>query len=454
MVKGKPLVRQGGRTLQGKIGNEDVEGLGTAASRDVGTSDSQVPEFVSNGEGLGGFGYGRVGTPVGRYADLNDVPKRTGFYLLTEGHPNSTNNKAPAAGFYDTCIMRTMRQYTNEFVDVYLPHPNYSPGMVIAPYNSNGYAPQRVVSDSLNLRTSTGNSTIYPMSQKAVTDALGTKVDSNDARLSDSREWTATTVSQEEAEAGTASTRRAWTAQRVRQAINAWWQLVTSGFGRNFIAATNEQAARDVLQLGTAATRDAVVGEMGITQGALVDTSWMGIAGYQATTLERLKDSRFSSSGGALQNGLVGNFLSTGVSRQSNNAGLLLIGESGNIGRAYLATNFSLQTSDINDIQFTELVSALNLMQSTGQSTDYPMTQKAVTDAINARGFADASGILTVTSGALSNDMSSFLSQTTKDTMRSNLGVPQLNASATQQGGLKARLDGTTLYLTNDGSDA
>ena len=36
-------------------------------------------------------------------------------------------------------------------------------------------------------------------------------------------EWGAETVSQAEAEAGTATTRRAWTAQRVFQAIAAWW---------------------------------------------------------------------------------------------------------------------------------------------------------------------------------------------------------------------------------------
>lgn len=39
-------------------------------------------------------------------------------------------------------------------------------------------------------------------------------------------EWTAATVDQAEAEAGTATTRRAWTAERVRQAIAAWWQTV------------------------------------------------------------------------------------------------------------------------------------------------------------------------------------------------------------------------------------
>lgn len=48
------------------------------------------------------------------------------------------------------------------------------------------------------------------------------KVDGTDTRLTDAREWTATTVSQTEAETGTATTRRAWTSQRVRQAIAAW----------------------------------------------------------------------------------------------------------------------------------------------------------------------------------------------------------------------------------------
>ncbi|WP_028029886.1 hypothetical protein [Gemmobacter nectariphilus] len=48
-------------------------------------------------------------------------------------------------------------------------------------------------------------------------------VTTGDSRLSDAREWTAATITQAEAEAGSATTRRAWTAQRVRQAIVAWW---------------------------------------------------------------------------------------------------------------------------------------------------------------------------------------------------------------------------------------
>jgi hypothetical protein len=57
----------------------------------------------------------------------------------------------------------------------------------------------------------------------AVDAALANRVLNTDTRLADSREWTATTISQAEAEAGIATARRAFTAQRVRQAIVGWW---------------------------------------------------------------------------------------------------------------------------------------------------------------------------------------------------------------------------------------
>jgi hypothetical protein len=44
-----------------------------------------------------------------------------------------------------------------------------------------------------------------------------------DVRLTDSREWSASTVTQAAAEAGTDTARVAWTVQRVWQAIAAWW---------------------------------------------------------------------------------------------------------------------------------------------------------------------------------------------------------------------------------------
>lgn len=62
-------------------------------------------------------------------------------------------------------------------------------------------------------------------------------------------EWAAETVSQAEAEAGTATTRRAWTAERVRQAILGWWNGATSAFGRGFVAAADAAAGRQTLVL-------------------------------------------------------------------------------------------------------------------------------------------------------------------------------------------------------------
>lgn len=70
-----------------------------------------------------------------------------------------------------------------------------------------------------------------------LTDAVTT----SDSRLTDAREWTASTITQAEAEAGTATTRRAWTAERVRQAIVAWWTALSVPIAK----VTGLQAALD-----------------------------------------------------------------------------------------------------------------------------------------------------------------------------------------------------------------
>lgn len=83
-----------------------------------------------------------------------------------------------------------------------------------------------------NVRVTVG--TAAPLNVAASGNAeSGEVVKGDDTRLTDSREWTAGTVDQAEAEAGTATTRRAWTAQRVAQAIAAqvaaWWTALTVG---------------------------------------------------------------------------------------------------------------------------------------------------------------------------------------------------------------------------------
>jgi len=91
-----------------------------------------------------------------------------------------------------------------------------------------------------------------------------------DARLSDAREWSATTITQAEAEAGTATTRRAFTAQRVFQAVAAWWAATATATGQALATAANAAAARTTLGLGTAATAasgDFATAAQGVTNG-------------------------------------------------------------------------------------------------------------------------------------------------------------------------------------------
>ncbi|MFO0452104.1 MAG: hypothetical protein ACK52I_26210 [Pseudomonadota bacterium] len=87
------------------------------------------------------------------------------------------------------------------------------------------------VGSSLTVRevdgTPTGTATelVLPNGSLSFTGSVATLsyVLPTDSRLADSREWTAETISQAEAEAGIATTRRAFTAERVRQAIVGWW---------------------------------------------------------------------------------------------------------------------------------------------------------------------------------------------------------------------------------------
>lgn len=89
-----------------------------------------------------------------------------------------------------------------------------------------------------------GETHVLPDEDRVPVAAIEGAVADDDARLTDAREWTAETVGQAEAEAGTASTRRAWTAQRVRQAVLAVTGAVGTTVGRALFALTNPSAVR------------------------------------------------------------------------------------------------------------------------------------------------------------------------------------------------------------------
>jgi hypothetical protein len=118
-------------------------------------------------------------------------------------------------------------------------------------------------------------------------------VQTSDARLTDSREWSATTISQAEAEAGSATTRRAFTAQRIFQAAAAWWAATASATGQALATAANAAAARTTLGLGSAATA-ASTDFATAAQGAKADTAVQ-------TSDSRLSDSREWSAATATQ---------------------------------------------------------------------------------------------------------------------------------------------------------
>jgi hypothetical protein len=113
---------------------------------------------------------------------------------------------------------------------------------------------------SITLSFATGYSLPTTASQASWDAAAGlaaTAIQTGDSRLTDAREWSAATVTQAAAQAGTETTRRAWTVERVWQAAAAWWQSISGATGRSLAGAASPAAGRTVLELGTAATRDA-----------------------------------------------------------------------------------------------------------------------------------------------------------------------------------------------------
>jgi hypothetical protein len=112
-----------------------------------------------------------------------------------------------------------------------------------------------------------GNAAYATAAQGAL---ASTAIQPGNAALSDAREWSAATITQAEAEAGTATTRRAFTAQRVFQAVAAWWAATATATGQALATAANAAAARTTLGLGTAATAatgDFAAAALGVTNG-------------------------------------------------------------------------------------------------------------------------------------------------------------------------------------------
>lgn len=86
--------------------------------------------------------------------------------------------------------------------------------------------------------------------------ALSGKAATTDPRFTDAREWSAATISQAEVEEGTATTRHAFTAQRLRQGIAAWFTGISGTLGRTILGRSTAEQVRGDLELGTSATKN------------------------------------------------------------------------------------------------------------------------------------------------------------------------------------------------------
>lgn len=209
----------------------------------------------------------------------------------------------------------------------------------------------------------------------------GTAAQGNDSRLSNSREWTGATISQAEAEAGSATTRRAFTAQRVRQAIVAWFIGISGALGRTILSRTTAAQVRGDLGLGTAATYH--VGEIG---GRVMQVGAFGLGIGQLTN--------WTDAGADIKTGI-----STDLSASSGHTGL----PSGFIQQRTTKFNFgnpsypsTLLAQAGNKLAFhsgngvgtpiyNEIYHTGNILKSTGGHNEYPISQKAVTDALNTK---------------------------------------------------------------------
>ncbi|GEM_PF-399969 len=135
------------------------------------------------------------------------------------------------------------------------------------------------------LAVNTADAKLYTKHSDNTVKQLG--IATTDSRLTDAREWTASTVTQSEAEAGTATTRRAWTALRVFQAIAAWWAASAMKTKLDGIAAGATANATDA-QLRDRATHTGSQAISTVTglQAALdnkINTSERGVSGGIAT---------------------------------------------------------------------------------------------------------------------------------------------------------------------------
>lgn len=173
----------------------------------------------------------------------------------------------------------------------------------------------------------------------------------------DTQEWAAATVDQSEAETGTATTRRAWTAQRVFQAIAAWW------------AASSAKTKLDGIATGaTANSSDATLlaranhtGTQGISSVTMNTARILGRTTASSGEVEEITvGTGLSLSAGSLTSTASGTVTSVGITAPA--AGITVSGSP-------VTSSGSMTLALANDLSAVEGLSTTGIVRRTASDT-------------------------------------------------------------------------------------
>lgn len=197
--------------------------------------------------------------------------------------------------------------------------------------------------------THTGTQSISTV--EGLTEALDTKIDNNDPRV--------TLATETAVETGTAKDVVGWSPLRVWQAISSWWNGLGTVFGKGFIVLEDAAAARTKLELGSAS-----------------------VVGLDTLVRKEHEDTRITQNEGTVA---VRSLDSTGdkpifaaESYDEEAAFRVYVGAASLVGGAPGGNEPGWFIGD--SLVLTEKV----VQNAMGQSATLPISQKVVTDAINA----------------------------------------------------------------------
>jgi hypothetical protein len=271
----------------------------------------------------------------------------------------------------------------------------------------------------------------------------GTVAAGNDSRLSDSREWTAATVDQVEAEAGVATTRRAWTAERVRQAIVA----VGTTVGKALLNLTNPSAVRFIRinadNTVTARSDSEMRTDLGLGSAAvLADTAVVQTTGDQTVAGVKTVTSQMRLQNGGVTSG-------TAALLMGADATAITLTDATNKQAAISLPHYTLAEEPILILRARSLVSSTVLQWGGGLADFNAATQHVfftAADNVTTTGTAT----FTIASNAVSSQVQLALPSYTVATLPTGVTAGMIFVSDESGGSVPAFYDGTDWRRVSD----